>query len=565
MGRIEDGSSTRRTNAVNQQQQTPQPAPRPTPTPQRANRVNTRRVEVGEYGATRRAQIEAQLDERERETPAGNLVAGALRGGRAARTEITERALRDTGRVYVDGSPAFRAQVERDLNRIAPGTTVGTDGLVRRTTSEVPGHEQGYRLVNHLLNNPNPVTIQYAPNDAAAGMTSTDANGSIGRPGTGSGANVYYDPAGQFSLPTFDATGRVTNQPADSAVVLAHELAHASHFQRGTRDPRSGTTASTPPSPTATRTLHYVNDGGTIFREPQNANVRMREEFRTTGFSGYRQRNEPSELSIRSELGLNNRASYMPQYSYEPASRLEAVFGNATLHARNTATTVVDGVRGSRNSAAIGGTTAFVSTAYEQWRTGDFDAGQLAGQTTLGLGTGVTEEVIERVVTGAPSVTTGATASTFRLAASQLRGAGVAGAVTGSAFAVYDNYSAYRNNEITGAQFAGRVAGEAVTGAAAGMAGAYAGAVIGSFIPIPVVGTLAGAAVGFAVGYLADRAIRGLGVDRMIASGVESAVNFGQNVVSNVSQAASNVVEGTRDAIGNLASGAVNTLSSIFG
>ncbi|HVF50734.1 MAG TPA: M91 family zinc metallopeptidase [Pyrinomonadaceae bacterium] len=566
MGRIEDTSATRRTTATNIQTQ-PEPPKPPPPPPPRNNRTadnDARLAEVNQYSANRQARIER--DAERRENPIGSLTAGATRGARAASTEISERGVRNTGRVFVDGTPEFRARVEHDLNRIAPGTTIGTDGVVRRSAQQIPGHEQGYRLVDQLLNNPNPVTIRYERGNASAGaLNVTNANGTIGRPGNGSGAVVKYDPAGNFALPVRGADGRVTNQPADSAVVLAHELIHASHYQRGTRDPRSGAPTGQTLPPDSVNTTHFVNDSGQIFREAQSTRVRMREEFRTVGFDGYRRSDEPTELSIRNEFGQDPRASYMHRTSYEPATRLDQIFGDTRLRATNAATTIADGVTHSRRSAAIGGGAAFATTAYQQLQNGELDAAQLAGNTALGVGTGVTEEVIERAVSGAPSVTSGMTNSTFRVAARQLRGAGVAGAVTGSAFAIYDNYSAYQNNEISGAQFAGRVAGEAVTSAGAGMAGAYAGAVIGSFIPIPVVGTLAGAAVGFAAGYLADKALRGLGVDKLIATGVEKAVEFGQNVVSSVGETASNFVSGARDTLGNIGSGAVNTLASIFG
>ncbi|HEY0078957.1 MAG TPA: M91 family zinc metallopeptidase [Pyrinomonadaceae bacterium] len=565
MARIEEVGGTRQTTTTNVERQPERRVPPPPPPSNNRPTDNAARLaEVNQYGAQRQARIER--DEQRRENQIGSLTAGATRGARAASTEISERSVRNTGRVFVEGTPEFRARVEHDLNRIAPGTTIGPDGLVRRSAQQIPGHEQGYRLIDQLLNNPNPVTIRYERGNASAGAINVQqANGSIGRPGAGSGAVVRYDPSGNFALPVRGANGRVTNQPADSAVVLAHELIHASHYQRGTRDPRSGAPTGQPLSPDSVRTTHYVNDGGQIYREGQSTRVRMREEFRTVGFDGYRRSDEPTELSIRREFGQDPRASYMHRTSYEPASRLEQIFGDTRLRAGNAVNTVADGVTHSRRSAAIGGGAAFATTAYQQLRNGEFDAGQLAGNTLVGVGTGVTEEVIERAVSGAPSVTSGMTNSSLRVAARQLRGAGIAGAVTGSAFAIYDNYSAYQNNQITGAQFAGRVAGEAVTGAAAGMAGAYAGAVIGSFIPIPVVGTLAGAAVGFAVGYLADQAIRGLGVDKLVASGVEKAVEFGQSVVSNVGETASNFVSGAKDALGSMASGAASTLASIFG
>lgn len=569
-----------------------------------ANQADSERVrELGFYGEYRRAQIGGVFasndGERSDDLPTGSLISGATRGELAARTEITEQRLRNSGQLRVDGTATFRSQVAADLNRIAPGTTVDANGVVQRATTRVPGHEQGYRLIDQLINNPNQVTIRYRAGDAyavsndwyTAGPQGTRAGGTVNRPNTGAGMEVHYDPRINISLPTTLPNGTVANRPVASEIVLAHELSHASHGQRGTIDTRVGRPPGQPASPLSTADDHFFTNNGQTLRELQHDRVFMREEFRTVGFGGYRQRLEPSENSIRSELGYDRRAAYIGDQQYHvagqtspghvPSSRLEAAAGNTRLALQNTADTVVSGVRNSGRSAAIGGGIAFVTSAYEQYTQGrplDEAAGEVLSQTALGAGTGVAQEVIERAVTGAPSVTSGATNSAFRVAANQARGAGVAGAVINGAFATYDQIGAYQRGEVTASQAIGTVAGEAAVGAASGLAGAYAGAAAGAAIGsiIPGAGTIVGGVVGFAVGaaagYLADQGLRGLGVDRAIASGVTAAIDFGGTVVNEVSNAASNLVEGARNVAGSVASGlanaaggAVNSLRSVFG
>lgn len=140
------------------------------------------------------------------------------------------------------------------------------------------------------------------------------------------------------------------------------------------------------------------------------------------------------------------------------------------------------------------------------------------------------------------------TASNFRAAASQVKGAEIAGAVISTGFAGYDQIDNLKN-DATRSQAVGTIAGEAVVGAASGATSAYAGAMAGAALGsiVPGVGTVIGGLVGFAAGaaagYLADKGLRGLGVDKLVAQGVTAAYDGAKNLIG----------------------GAINTLSSVFG
>lgn len=121
---------------------------------------------------------------------------------------------------------------------------------------------------------------------------------------------------------------------------------------------------------------------------------------------------------------------------------------------------------------------------------------------------------------GVAAETAGIASTSARAIASRVGGAGIAGGVVNAGFAAVDQVGAYRRGEVTGSQAIGNVAGEAAVGVGAGMAGAAIGATVGSVVP--GVGTVVGAAVGFGVGYLADKGLRGLGVDKAVAGAVTS-------------------------------------------
>jgi subtilisin-like proprotein convertase family protein len=198
--------------------------------------------------------------------------------------------------LQVTGDANFRSVVARDLAKFAPGTTVDAQGYVRAATTRTPGHEQGYKLIDDILaggkGGNKKVNISFTSQNAftqsGAGATNKDV---------GSDATVAMDFGLNISLPALQPNGTIKDEPIATEIILAHELAHASHAQNGTID----------------RSLrdHTFTDGGTTYKE----NWRF-EEFRTTGFGGFRQGNEPTENSIRAELGFNARATYLDRSSW---------------------------------------------------------------------------------------------------------------------------------------------------------------------------------------------------------------------------------------------------------
>ena len=191
----------------------------------------------------------------------------------------------------------------------------------------------------------------------------------------------------------------------------------------------------------------------------------------------------------RQEIGdSNQRVSYQHQNAHQPISSTEAKVANAQNRLRNTSDAAIDGVRGSRNSALIGAGFGTI-TAIAQGK----DTKGVITDATIGAGTGVTEEVIERVVNGPRAATSGMTTNAHHAAKSTMKGAAVAGAVVNTAFAVHEQWDNLQD-DATRSQAVGTIAGEAVVGAASGAAGAYAGAMAGAAIGsiVPVVGTVIG-------------------------------------------------------------------------
>jgi hypothetical protein len=233
----------------------------------------------------------------------------------------------------------------------------------------------------------------------------------------------------------------------------------------------------------------------------------------------------------------------------------------------------VDAAKGGARSGAAAGLLFGAVDALRDGKLDGKDLRHLATTTGLGAATGAVGGVIEESVSravdrvagkaierGASSVAgqvlraeaAGGAAATARTLAGKLGGAGVAGAVINAGFAAVDQVGAFQRGEVSASQAIGTVTGEAAVGMGAGLAGAAAGAAIGSVIPIA--GTAVGGVIGFAVGvgagYLADKGLRGLGVDKAIGSAVTSVIDHGTNLV--------------KDA-GSAIAGAACSLTDVFG
>ncbi len=211
-----------------------------------------------------------------------------------------------------------RLALEKELQRLAPGTKVNADGSVKkagfwkRVANRLTGHGVGQKLVSGLVNSDKTTTINVLRSgnsgaDVANPNASANANATNG---TGTDAvvdwNINQQAAGVMERTERDkytANGEITlDSPPDRAVVLGHELIHALHITSGTASFDR----------TATHDF-VVSSGGTTetYREA-NPNAPTREEFRTVGFSPYAGRREVTENRLRKELKQPLRVAYLP-------------------------------------------------------------------------------------------------------------------------------------------------------------------------------------------------------------------------------------------------------------
>ncbi len=547
--------------------------------------ANTKRNETQSYANQQKARLNQTLDKKNERN--NSLLNGGTAGSMAAQFSQRESQVRGSGNITVTNkelsydynthqfvrndnpnTPDFVNKVRSDFNMLAPGTKVigrpdsplggfiwdsrqgkDTAAIIKPAPlgERTSGHDAGYRLVDQLKNNPNTIAISKYPtsdNAFAAPRDPSSSRGTVANPNAGSSVDVSYNPDAVLDLPVRNTAGQLENAPTSAAVILGHELNHASHMQRGTNDPISGDGGKS----------NIFQVDGQNFREADNTSITLREEFRTVGTDNYNYGSEPSENRLRSETGdPNRRVSYQRQETHNPISSTEAFVGNTQNSLRNTGDAVIDGVKGSRNSALIGAGFGAV-TAIAQGK----DTQGVVTDAAVGAGSGVTEEVVERLVNGPRAATTGMTSSANQAARATMKGAAVAGAITNTAFAVHDQWNNLQDDTMR-SQAVGTIAGEAVVGAASGAAGAYAGAMagaaIGSIVPGvgTVIGGVAGFAVGAAAGYLADKGLRGIGVDKLVGT----AVTATYDAVSNTANA---IGEGAKDLVG----GAVGKLSSVF-
>jgi hypothetical protein len=182
-----------------------------------------------------------------------------------------------------------RRRLEAQLRRLAPGTRVDAQGnvhkggLLHRIWNHLSGHGAGQALVTKLVNSRQNTNVV---------VTTTRDSGTDGNPaniqgGTATDAVVYWNPnqtapANSIMVRTSDApysaNGSVTSEfNPDLAIVLGHELIHASHIVNGT--------ASLDDTATHDFVVRVGNTYET-YRESAPGQV-PREEFRTVGFSPY--------------------------------------------------------------------------------------------------------------------------------------------------------------------------------------------------------------------------------------------------------------------------------------
>ena len=334
---------------------------------------------------------------------------------------------------------------------------------------------------------------------------------------------------------------------------------------------------------------YFTNDGRTARTDGKNGTYGVREFLIDNTEIQSTQRTTFVELGETGKTGLKTtgNALEIPENvrSFRNETRNGALIGGA-ISAATSLTEVFDQAqRGDYAGAtqtfvgntAVGTTVGGLSTAGEQIVSNQIANGlSRSNLVQNGLDklytSGAARNAVSRFAgTEASSITSQTFNSTVRTVAGRIGGAGIIGGVVNGAFSAYDQIGAFKRGEVTASQAIGTVTGEAAVGVGAGMAGAAAGAAIGSIIPGAgtIVGGVIGFGVGMAAGYLADKGLRGLGVDKMIANTVTSAIDAGAEVVNqvqdfgrNAANAVSNTFDSVKDNIGNAFTGG---LKSIFG
>ena len=290
---------------------------------------------------------------------------------------------------------------------------------------------------------------------------------------------------------------------------------------------------------------YFTNDGRTARTDGQNKTYGVREFLIDNTELGNMQRSSFVELNDTGKTNLQT-VERAPTIAENPLRLGSEMRSGALIGGATSAVTSLPEVFDQANSgdylgaAKTLGTNTALGTSV-----GAFSAGgeQIIGrgfENALGNSTlannlidrtftnGAARNVVSRFAqTEASNLSSSAFNSTVRQFAGRVGGAGVVGGVVNGAFSAYDQIGAYNRGEVTASQAIGTVTGEAAVGVGAGMAGAAAGAAIGSIIPGAgtIVGGIIGFGVGMAAGYLADKGLRGLGVNTLIAKGVTATID----------------------------------------
>jgi hypothetical protein len=304
---------------------------------------------------------------------------------------------------------------------------------------------------------------------------------------------------------------------------------------------------------TYAKTLPKSEQGAFLARDMMNSKLGVNEFFTGDGRTA-RTDGQNKGYGVREFLVKNDPVASMQRNTFIELRET----GKTNLTATSKLPTISNNplrLGSEMKTGALGGAAMSAVTSlpqvFDQARNGDYLG---AGKTLVtNAGTGATvgalssagERIIGRSIenrlasSATSSLFSGTTGSVARQTAGRIGGAGVIGGVVNGGFAAYDQIGAYKRGEVTGSQAIGTVVGESAVGVGAGMAGAAAGAAIGSIIP--GAGTLVGGAIGFVVGvgagYIADKALRYGGVDKMIAKGVTFAIDKGMALGNKAVQA----------------------------
>ena len=338
--------------------------------------------------------------------------------------------------------------------------------------------------------------------------------------------------------------------------------------------------------------------GDLTTRRPDNINGR-------TGVREYITDNTPSAATLL-EMSKNGQVAFFDLHDFNTAGTPVDVVAKPTNLPILTERQMM--ASETKQGALMGGALSAATSlpeVFEKYESGDYlgAAQTFAGNTALGTGVGAfsstgehivgnqiasrltqstfAQEGIERLYTSgaarnvvsrfagteASNITSQTFNSTVRTMAGRIGGAGVVGGIVNGGFAAYDQIGAYKRGEVTASQAIGTVTGEAAVGVGAGLAGAAAGAAIGSIIPGAgtLVGGIIGFGVGMAAGYLADKGLRGLGVNTLIAKGVTATIDAGAKAVGAVEtfgKEAANTISNAAESVGNTVNNAVNDVGN---
>lgn len=320
----------------------------------------------------------------------------------------------------------------------------------------------------------------------------------------------------------------------------------------------------------------FTNDGRTARTDGRNGTYGVREflldnnMLRDTQRHTFLPLNETGKTDLRSvnrvpaiadaplRLGREFRSGSLAGGVFSAATSLPQVFDQARRGdylgaARTLGTNTALGT-------AVGGTSAAGERIIGQYVERSLSNSQFAraGIDRLYSSTAARSVAARLVQTEASSMTSSAFGSTVRQFGGRLAGGSIVGGVVNGAFSAYDQIGAYRRGEVTGSQAIGTVAGETAVGLGAGLAGAAAGAAIGSIIPGAgtIVGGVIGFGVGVAAGYLADKGLRGLGVNTAIAKGVTWAIDNAPRAAAAVGNFVGSQVKNARQVAGAVSTAA---------
>ena len=146
----------------------------------------------------------------------------------------------DGRELYIDGTPEYRNQVLKDIQKLAPNAVMDKNGKITLSGDTVKGYEKGTELISELENDKQHlVTIKASSVDEQILNGNSDSTqirrsdmDNASTYGKGCDSTIFFNPDLKFKAKVY-VGGKVVTQTGPKYISLGHELIHSYCYAKG--------------------------------------------------------------------------------------------------------------------------------------------------------------------------------------------------------------------------------------------------------------------------------------------------------------------------------------------